>query len=119
MPSDPKDSLKDNETELFSMNQLVEYLFKHYHPGGNACRPVLVKNLVKDGPFSMEAIYLMACEAHEAGYLDWGFTSENGQYFPSQYTYEDLFSIALTRKGLGREWIYPLNGFKNDRPFLE
>ena len=101
------------------MNHLVEYLFKHYHPGGNACRPVLVKNLVKDGPFSMKDVYLMACEAHEVGYLDWGFTSENGHYFPSQYTYEDLFSIALTQKGLGREFVYPPKGFKNDRPFGE
>jgi hypothetical protein len=101
------------------MNRLVEYLFRHYHPGGKACRPVLVKNLVKDGSFSMEGIYLMACEAHEAGLLDWGFTSEHGHYFPSQYTYKDLFSIALTRKGLGREFTYPPKGFKNNSSFRE
>ena len=119
MPPEHKHSIKDLETELFSMNRLVEYLFKHYHPGGRACRPVIVKNLVKDGAFTMESIYLMACEAHEVGLIDWGFTSENGHYFPSQYTFEDLFSIALSRKGLGREFTYPLIGFKNDRPFGE
>ena len=84
------------------MNRLVEYLFKHYHPGGKACRPVLVKNLVINGTFSRGSIYLMACEAHETGLIDWGFTYENGQYFPSQYTVDDLFSIALTQKGLNR-----------------
>ena len=84
------------------MNELVEYMFKHYHPGGHYCRPVLVKNLVKDGPFSRERIYQMASEAYESGLLVWGFTYENGHYFPSQYTCEDLDTVALTRKGLGR-----------------
>ena len=60
------------------MNQLVEYLFKHYHSGGNYCRPVLVKNLVKDGPFSREKIYQMAGEAYEAGLMVSEFTYENG-----------------------------------------
>ena len=44
----------------------------------------------------------MASEAYESGLLVWEFTYENGHYFPSQYTCEDLDTVALTRKGLGR-----------------
>ena len=84
------------------MNELVEHLYKHYHPGGHYCKPVLVKNLVKEGPFTSQEIYTMACQAHQAGLLDWGFTYENGHYFPSQYTHQDLDTIALTQKGLKR-----------------
>ena len=84
------------------MNRLVNHLFKHYHPGGHSCRPLLVKNLLREGPFTREEIYQMAREAFEAGLLVWGFTYENGHYFPSQYTVDDLFSIALTQKGLNR-----------------
>ena len=84
------------------MKVLVEYLYRHYYPGGHYCRPVLVDNLVKEGQFTREEISTMARQAHEAGLLDWGFTYENGHHFPSQYTHEDLFSIALTQKGLKR-----------------
>ena len=41
------------------MKELVEHLFKHYHPEGNACRPVLVDNLVREGPFTKEEVYRM------------------------------------------------------------
>lgn len=84
------------------MNELVDYLYKHYHPGGHYCRPVLVKNLIKEGPFTSKEIYTMACQAHEAGLMMLEYTSRNGHYFPSQYTHEDLDTIALTQKGLKR-----------------
>ena len=84
------------------MKELVEYLYKHFHPGGHYCRPVLVENLVKEGPFNRKEIYQMTREALEAGLMVWGFTYENEHYFPSQFTSEDLFSIALTQKGLNR-----------------
>ena len=84
------------------VKELVEYLYRHYPPGGHYCRPVLVDNLVKEGPFTRQEIHRMACMAHQAGLLDWGFTYENGHHFPSQYTHQDLYSIALTQKRLKR-----------------
>jgi len=72
-------------------------------------------------PFIRGEIYTMACQANEAGLMMLEYTSRNGHYVPSQYTHQDLNTIVLTRKGLGREHTYPPKGYKlkNNRPVYE
>jgi len=52
MPPDPKDSLKDLETELFSMNRLVEHMEKQHAPLMTAYECARVETVMKETGWS-------------------------------------------------------------------
>ena len=109
IPYDP-DLFAELNFERYELRKTGKILFKHYHPGGNAYRVILIDNLVKEGSYTREQIYRMACQAHKEDQMMLEYNSKNGHHFPSQYTYENLEAVSLTRKGLGREYTYPPKG---------
>jgi hypothetical protein len=73
------------------MNALVDYLFEHYHPGGNACRTASVDKILEKTPFSREELHRLAVDAYNEGYL-----------LMDSIKIEEMEALSLTNKGLKR-----------------
>ncbi len=47
------------------MNPLVEYLQKHYDPGGNAIQYTRIDTILNETEWTREEVFLLALEARE------------------------------------------------------